>query len=156
MFSSVIVTSFLSSLYPKIPESPVEYELSLDQEIEILRNGKTIVKFYYTSSCTDCAEIKEYLMNLANQYKNHIYVENILAENKSYFTTIKFDEINKTITLVNQSLEKLPLIHLIGFNFTQTKIIPTTITIEENITNEKIFSEICKILFQPLADCLIT
>lgn len=68
-----------------LPEKNIiDYELSFEQENLAIREGKTLVKFFYSNECEECFEKKNYLENLASEYKDQIILQEILLNVSSY------------------------------------------------------------------------
>lgn len=75
----------------------VEEQLTDDQEKTIISQYKTVVQFYYSSSCLECVRQRNVLESFVNQNSGQIYLEEIQIKNqvlqnivmKSYKDTIK-------------------------------------------------------------------
>ena len=79
----ILQASFYNPTTPTNVQLPttniVDYELTPGQETEILRQGKTIIRFEYNVTCERCFEIQnllEQLVNL-NQFKDQVVLEEI-------------------------------------------------------------------------------
>ncbi len=89
MVGSTLIYFFMNFLRPTgmitLPEKNIiDYELSLMQENLAIQQGKLLLKFFYSNECGECFEIKNYLENLANMYKDQIILQEIVMNISSY------------------------------------------------------------------------
>lgn len=86
----------------------IDYELHPSQEDGLIRQGATIIKYFYNSTCNECKEHIKLLESIANQYSNQMILEKILSNgttqldlisalNRKTFFEIKEVEINKEL-----------------------------------------------------------
>jgi thiol-disulfide isomerase/thioredoxin len=110
----------------KLPEDYiVDYELTSGQERILVENGKTLVKFYYNTTCPICLEQKTFLENTAEQFKDQIVLEEIL---------------------VNRTDKILP--YLIVISLYQERML-------KNATNDEIIDLLCDSMVQPPVICAV-
>jgi len=91
---------------PKLPSgNVVEYELRREQEIELLKKGRTIVKFFFSEKCEDCEHMEDVLEEYAYEYPD-LFVEKIRS-NESKIVIIGFNVTNSSLSLQRKVLEEL-------------------------------------------------
>ncbi|MEM5790862.1 MAG: hypothetical protein QXP77_02350 [Candidatus Aenigmatarchaeota archaeon] len=110
MLGSTLTYFFMNLLSPTgrvtLPEKNIiDFELSFEQENLAIRQGKTLVKFFYSNECEGCFEKKDYLENLANKYKDQIILQEILLNISSY--EIRFSSFYGQKILKNSSEEEI-------------------------------------------------
>jgi thiol-disulfide isomerase/thioredoxin len=82
LLGSTLAYAIIQSISPgKIKDNIVDFELTREQENELIQNRKTILKFYYSLDCNSCMEQKSFLEELVKSegYKNQLFLERILA-----------------------------------------------------------------------------
>ncbi|MEM5766305.1 MAG: hypothetical protein QW423_01565 [Candidatus Aenigmatarchaeota archaeon] len=132
MLSSTFIYYISSLIFqPKLPEGNIiDYELDLNQKNLVLRQGMTLVEFFYGKNCTYCQEKISFLESIVNNYKDKVFLEKIL---------------------VNGSESKL---HFIGFNITENRIYLQEKFLEgDNITEENVMGILCEIMIYPPIEC---
>jgi len=91
MMGSTIAYSFIQAinfgLYGagsrevKLPEKNIiDYQLSIEQERLALQQGKTVVKYSYSTTCVECLRIAAQLEDIANQLKEQVIVERLVQQ----------------------------------------------------------------------------
>jgi len=92
-------------------EDIVNYELTLDQENELIGQGVTLLKFYHTTNCLNCTEQKTFVEYLINKYKGSFFLEEIQSNKTVDYPTLIISSTQDTVTLegadYSQVLEKL-------------------------------------------------
>ena len=92
MVGSTLAYSILQVFSPSEPgiELPegniIDYELTSEQEIRLLTNGKTILRFEYYLTCVECLDQKTLLEGLTNQFSNQILLQEILTDDSTSLT----------------------------------------------------------------------
>jgi len=77
----------------ELPSSAIiDYELTQEQESYALAYGKTIFRFTYNLTCTECLNQKSLLESLANQFSDQVILEEIKAGSSSLAITSRFGE----------------------------------------------------------------
>jgi hypothetical protein len=70
--------------------SIIDYELSLDQEQLALQKGMTIIKYSYSSTCTQCLTVVNQLEGVANQFNTQVYLENLASQSANDASVLTF------------------------------------------------------------------
>jgi len=102
-----------STVKTELPkEQIVNYEITFDQENQLMAQGITLLKFYYTANCLNCTDQKTFLEYLVNQYKGVFFLEEIQSSKiVDYPTLIISSANNEPVTLegadYSQILDKL-------------------------------------------------
>lgn len=115
--------------------SIVDYELTPQQETEMLRQGKTIIRFEYNLACEKCLEAQgllEQLVNL-NQFKDQVVLEEIKSNSRD-----------------------LPKVNIIGFTIGDNQISRDQNNLQGmNVTESDIINSLCSLMLQPPAECAL-
>jgi hypothetical protein len=83
IFARPLTTLIGSPEETELPETNiVDYELTSNQEEELIMRGITILKFYYNLTSDICLEQKYFLEQLMSTYGNQLVLEEILSEEK--------------------------------------------------------------------------
>lgn len=61
--------------------SIIDYELSIDQESLALSQGKTVIKYSYSPTCTKCLTIENQLEGVVNQLGSQVFLERLIMQN---------------------------------------------------------------------------
>jgi len=66
---------------PQTEEVPsiIDYELSPQQQIQVLRTGRILIENFYAENCTECIDRNIILNGFASRMGNYIVLENILG-----------------------------------------------------------------------------
>lgn len=66
---------------PETTEIPnvVSYELSPQEQIQILRTGRVLIENFYADNCTDCIGRNSLLNTFAAKMKGYIVLENVMG-----------------------------------------------------------------------------
>jgi len=85
MLFSTFAYAVIQSFYPKqntqLPESNViDYRLDANLANALVQYGATIITFEYNAGCNNCVNQKAALEFFANEYKQQIWLEEILDE----------------------------------------------------------------------------
>ena len=92
-------------------EDIVNYELTLDQENQLIGKGATLLKFYHTTNCLNCTEQKTFVEYLINKYKGSFFLEEIQSNKTVDYPILIISSTQDTVTLegadYSQVLEKL-------------------------------------------------
>lgn len=94
----------------QIPTGVIDYELSANQQVELLRAGYTIMDYRYNFACEQCIKERSLLSQIvqSREFQNQIVLQEILSENagnltiKSVFgeeTLTNFDSTDVTSSL---------------------------------------------------------
>ena len=86
MLLSTFAYAVIQSLYPKqnvkLPESNIiDYRLDPNLGNALIQHGATIITFEYNLGCNNCVNQKSALEFFANEYKQQIFLEEIVDEN---------------------------------------------------------------------------
>jgi hypothetical protein len=105
MTGSTLTYIFLQVFAPatqemELPESNIiDYELTPEQESYLLAYGKTIFRFTYNLTCTECLNQKALLESLTNQFSDQLILQEIKGGSSSLTITSRYGEENlKSIT----------------------------------------------------------
>lgn len=110
----------LSNPKQELPESNIiDHELSVEEENTLIGNGITLVKFYFSNNCLECMNQRTYLEFLANNYKDQIFLEELISS--------RTDQV-------------LPTVLISSIRDTQTF---------SNITNDELTNKLCDLMVQP-------
>jgi len=94
MLLSTFTYSFIGGFRRRSTEMPtgniVKYQLSPEQESELIRQGKTIVTFTYTKDCSNCQEALNFLEQVATGYKDQVF----LVEKEGNSTSVLVKSMN--------------------------------------------------------------
>ena len=113
----------------------VDYELTVEQENAILRQGKVIIRFEYNLTCEKCLEMQNLLGQLVKlkQFKNQIVLENIKS-----------------------TADDLPKINIIGFVTDGNQIgVGQKILQSANVTESNVINSLCGLMLQPPLECAL-
>ena len=113
----------------------VDYELTPEQETEILRQGKTIIRFEYNITCENCLEIQSVLEQLANsnKFKDQVVLEEIKSPSGD-----------------------LPKVNIIGFTIGDNQINVDQNNLQGvNVTESGIINSLCSLMIQPPVECAL-
>ncbi|MBI5871967.1 hypothetical protein HZB88_02680 [archaeon] len=83
MFGSTFAYGILQSVRSpvEVPKSNIiEYRLDPRLRYAFVNGGATILSFDYNFECENCYEQKNFLESMANEYKEQIFLEEILNE----------------------------------------------------------------------------
>ena len=85
MLFSTFAYAVIQSLYPKqnakLPETNIiGYYLDPDLRNALVQYGQTVITFEYNLGCNNCVDQKSALELLANEYKQQIWLEEIVDE----------------------------------------------------------------------------
>lgn len=129
MVSSPLLYLIPSFFSPPLPEgSVVKYELSREQEIEMLKRGRVVIKFFYSEKCEFCEKNRDVLESFAFSYPSQIILEEIKSNN---VTTI-----------------------FIGFNITSSGIGLDRREIEGELNESVVRDILCEIMLEPPVECV--
>jgi len=88
MLGSTIAYSFIQAINyglgggsskTQLPSTNIiDYQLSIDQEQLLLTQGKTVMKYSYSSTCVECLTFANQLEGLANSMSGQVFVEKLL------------------------------------------------------------------------------
>ena len=88
MLGSTIAYSFIQAINyglgggsskTQLPSTNIiDYQLSIDQEQLLLTQGKTVMKYSYSSTCVECLTFANQLEGLANSMNGQVFVEKLL------------------------------------------------------------------------------
>ena len=106
----------------------IDYELTIDQEQLVLNQGKTIVKYSYSSTCVECLSFANQLESLANQMNGQIFVERLLQNSVQNQTASP-----ATLTFTSSQNSK----------------------IYSNPSSSDVVDGLCEVLVNPPVDCAI-
>lgn len=98
----------------------IDHELSVDEETALSGNGATIIKFYYKGNCLDCMNQRNYLEYLANNYKDQIFLEELVSS--------RTDQLLPTVLISSIRGNTDPLM---------------------NVTNDQLTNNLCDLMVQP-------
>jgi len=130
MLGSSLAYSFLQAMRPteqeiEIPEKNIiDYALTVEQENRLLREGKTIIKFYHSLACLDCLDYKNLVEQLANDFSDQIFLEEIITKN---------------------SVENLPKITFMSYYKQEDLFRPT---------QEQLIDVLCDVMIKPPIACI--
>ena len=135
----ILQASFYNPTTPTNVQLPttniVDYELAPEQETEILRQGKTIIRFEYSLACEKCLEtqsILEQLVNL-NKFKDQVVLEEIKSASGD-----------------------LPKVNIIGFTIGDNQISVNQNNLQGvNVTESQIINSLCNLMIQPPVECAL-
>jgi len=138
MLGSTIAYSFIQAINfglgggsskTELPKTNIiDYELSIDQEQLVLTQGKTVIKYSYSSTCVECISLANQLELLANQQNSQISGQ-VLVE------LLLQTSANQTATMSLTSSQN-------------SKIYP-------NPTMNDLVDGLCEVLINPPTDCII-
>jgi thiol-disulfide isomerase/thioredoxin len=63
----------------------VKYRIQQDQEERLVQEGKTVVTFTYTRECNDCKKLINFLEQVANSYRDQIFLVEVEGNSTSIF-----------------------------------------------------------------------
>jgi thiol-disulfide isomerase/thioredoxin len=114
MLGSVAGFAIISSTppNPQAPEIPsvVKRQLTTDETLFILRNGKVLIEDFYTEDCSDCFEKNVVLESFANRFRDFIVLEEVVV-NQTNQTMLQMIGANgKIVSLENISIEENSLL----------------------------------------------
>jgi len=98
MLGSTIAYSFIQAVNnglgggtskTQLPSTNViDYQLSIDQEQLVLTQGKTVMKYSYSSTCVECLTFANQLEGLANSMNGQVFVEKLLQTSANQTATL--------------------------------------------------------------------
>lgn len=68
----------------------IDYELSASQTQLALQQSMTIIKYSYSSTCTQCLTVANQLEGVANQFNTQIYLENLASQTSNNTSVLTF------------------------------------------------------------------
>lgn len=81
IFAAPLLQSSFSKQNLEIPKSNIiDYKMNPQVADALLQNGATIITFEYKLGCKNCIQQKYDLEYLANEYKNQIFLEEVVNE----------------------------------------------------------------------------
>jgi len=60
--------------------SVIDYELSIEQQQLAMQKGFTVIKYSYSSTCTQCLTTVNQLEGVASQFSSQVYLENLASQ----------------------------------------------------------------------------
>lgn len=83
----------------QMPTGNIVYQLSQEQEDKLIREGKTIVFFTYTSDCEKCQETMKFLEQVAIGYSDQVF----LVKREGNSTSVLVESMNgKEVTGISE------------------------------------------------------
>lgn len=80
-FAYAVIQSFYPKQNTKLPESNIlDYQLDANLKNALMQYGATIVTFEYNLGCDNCVNQKSALEFFANEYKQQIWLEELVDE----------------------------------------------------------------------------
>ncbi|HLC39627.1 MAG TPA: hypothetical protein VJJ76_01970 [archaeon] len=98
MMGSTIAYSFIQAInfglygnsgQVKLPDTNLlDYDLSIAQEQLALQEGKTVVKYSYSTTCVECLGLANQLEGLANQLKDQVIIIRLVQSSGNQTATL--------------------------------------------------------------------
>ena len=118
----------------QLPEGNiVGHELTEQQEILLLQQGKVVMRYEHNVTCESCEELKLLLEQIVNS-----------------------PEFKDSVVLTEFESANAPRLNVVGFNVTFNRVdIGQRIMKSENITQEKILDSLCLLMLKPPVGCAL-
>ncbi|MCS7123373.1 MAG: hypothetical protein RMJ17_02255 [Candidatus Aenigmarchaeota archaeon] len=102
--SSFITIIEKNNVKIKLPPNIVDYEFDENTRILLINNYRTLIKFRYNLDCEECLDTLDFLIGLAKENSNQLFLQKILDNNiqnfsliiESYFGEKEVNTLNQT------------------------------------------------------------
>lgn len=92
----------------KLPDTNIiDSGLSNEQEQLALSQGKTLMKYSYSSTCISCLSLVNQLEGVANQFKTQVILENLVTQSPNQTAVLTFTSQQNSNTYSNPTTDNV-------------------------------------------------